>query len=76
MNMEELIPRLQLNHFYPSKEIKEGKVVGLKIESPELLKEDRIALVKKIVGDGFTVKQGAKELFIMITEKKSRKTKA
>lgn len=79
MNLEALIKILQLNHFYPTKEMKGDVLVGLKIESPELLKEDRLALVQKIIVDnkfdGFLAKQPAKELFIMITEKKKGKTK-
>lgn len=77
MSLEELIPVFNNNHFYPSKEMKGEKLVGLRIESQELLKEDRLALVQKILidhkFDGYVAKQPAKELYIMITEKKKGK---
>lgn len=73
MKLEELISPLQSDHFYPQKEMKGEKLVGLKIESPEILMQDRIALVQKIVGEEFDVKQIKGEWNLRITEKKKAK---
>ena len=71
MTFEELIPWLQSNHFYAHKIIeqkkKEDVCVGLTINCPPIVAEDRLARIREIIPEGFKAEYLSNKMEIHIT---------
>lgn len=74
MNYSDLIPKLRLNHFYPSilTLVKKDMevITSLEISVSPLLKDQTVDNIQKIVGEGFSVSYVSTNESIQITKKK------
>lgn len=56
---DDLAEKLRNNHFYPSTEVRvknKSKIVeGLHVDSPPILRDERGAKIREIVGEGYIV---------------------